>query len=306
MVTTSSQARRRGRPPKGEAGDTKAELLAAALRLFARHGYAGTSIRAIAREVGLSESVLYAHFGSKRAIFEAVLAMLGPQSAAAVLRDTDPALLDADPPGFVRTLAARIMQSWDTPEARQLISLMSHDGLTHDPLLAGAIGAALGQLAVIFEHWISSGPHRPRPGRARRPRLRPDRPAGPGQAAVAARRRQRPRTGGPPGTGPRGMPSSSPALSSGPAGPPSSAGSAAAWLPSPGEGWGVPYRPTTAQSARGDDGRPQGRGGVSAAASALAGVLVRQPRSAAISGARRARCRAGGEGDGGGRRSRAA
>jgi AcrR family transcriptional regulator len=157
MVTTSSQARRRGRPPKGAAGDTKAELLAAALRLFARHGYAGTSIRAIAREVSLSESVLYAHFGSKRAIFEAVLARLGPQSAATVLRDADPALLDADPPGFVRALAARIMQSWDTPEARQLISLMSHDGLIHDPLLTGAIGAALGELAVIFERWIGAG-----------------------------------------------------------------------------------------------------------------------------------------------------
>jgi AcrR family transcriptional regulator len=157
VTVTTSQARRRGRPPKGQAGDTKAELLAAALRLFARHGYAGTSIRAIAREVGLSESVLYAHFGSKRAIFEAVLAMLGPQTAAAALRDTDPALLDADPPGFVRALAGRIMQSWDTHEARQLISLMSHDGLTHDPLLAGAIAGALAELAVIFERWIAAG-----------------------------------------------------------------------------------------------------------------------------------------------------
>ena len=96
MLTTSGQARRRGRPPKGEAGDTKAELLAAALRLFARHGYAGTSIRAIAREVGLSESVLYAHFGSKRSIFEAVLARLGPQSAATVLRASDQEMLETD------------------------------------------------------------------------------------------------------------------------------------------------------------------------------------------------------------------
>lgn len=156
-VTTSGQTRRRGRPPKGEAGDTKAELLAAALKLFARNGYAGTSIRAIAREVGLSESVLYAHFGSKRSIFEAVLARLGPQSAAAVLRDTDQGMLDTDPAGFIRTLAARLMQSWDTPEARQLISLMSHDGLTHDPLLTGAIEEVLGTLAEIFERWISAG-----------------------------------------------------------------------------------------------------------------------------------------------------
>src|ERR1700730_11096107 len=79
---TTDQApltRRPGRPRRVEPGDAKAALLAAALTLFARHGYAGTSIRAIAREVGLSESVLYAHFDSKRAIFEAVLAQLCPR-----------------------------------------------------------------------------------------------------------------------------------------------------------------------------------------------------------------------------------
>src|SRR6202049_4088336 len=116
-------------PPKDQAGDTKAALLAAALTLFARNGYAGTSIRAIAREVGLSESVLYAHFDSKRSIFEAVLAQLGPQSAATALAEAGPGVLDADPPGVVRMLVTRVIQSWDTPEARQLISLMSHDGL---------------------------------------------------------------------------------------------------------------------------------------------------------------------------------
>lgn len=46
--------------------------------------------------------------GSKRSIFEAVLARLGPQSAATVLRNADQGMLDSDPPGFIRTLAARV------------------------------------------------------------------------------------------------------------------------------------------------------------------------------------------------------
>jgi AcrR family transcriptional regulator len=157
MTTASDQARRRGRPPKAEAGDTKADLRAAALSLFARNGYAGTSIRAIAREVGLSESVLYAHFASKRAIFEDVLARYGPQSAAAALLDADPRALDADPPGAVRMLVRRVMDDWDTPQARQMISLMSHDGLTHDELLAGAIGETLASLGAVFQRWITAG-----------------------------------------------------------------------------------------------------------------------------------------------------
>ena len=84
--TATGAGRRRGRPPKAEAGDTKDALLQAALGLFAEKGYEGTSVRAIAREVGLSESVLYAHFDSKRAIFDAVLAELGAASAVAVLK----------------------------------------------------------------------------------------------------------------------------------------------------------------------------------------------------------------------------
>src|SRR5512146_2504923 len=67
-TTSGASGRRRGRPPKADAGDTKELLLQAALALFAEKGFEGTSVRDIARSVGLSESVLYAHFDSKRAI----------------------------------------------------------------------------------------------------------------------------------------------------------------------------------------------------------------------------------------------
>jgi AcrR family transcriptional regulator len=156
-AAAGGQARRRGRPPKAEAGDTRDELLRAALRLFAAKGYEGTSVRAIAREVGLSESVLYAHFESKRAIFEEVLAALGPLSAVTVLADLDPATADADPPAFIRALAARAMDQWDTGESRQLISLMSQDDLIHDPALMTGIIGAMSTLAGLFAGWIAAG-----------------------------------------------------------------------------------------------------------------------------------------------------
>jgi len=125
----------------------------AALNLFAAHGYEGTSVRAIARAVGLSESVLYAHFDSKRAIFEAVLAQLGPLSAVGLLEGGDP----SDPPAFLRSLIARAMEDWSSPQSRQLISLMAQDDLIHDPALTSGIGAAVGSLAGLFERWIEAG-----------------------------------------------------------------------------------------------------------------------------------------------------
>ncbi len=154
-MTATSSGRRRGRPPKVDAIDTKEVLLRAALTLFARNGYEGTSVRDIARAVGLSESVLYAHFSGKRAIFDAVFARLGPPSAGEALGDLgDP---DADPPRFLRALVAREMTEWSSPAARQLISLMSHDNLIHSAQLRDAVTAAVGRLAGLFEHWMADG-----------------------------------------------------------------------------------------------------------------------------------------------------
>jgi AcrR family transcriptional regulator len=149
----TAAGRRRGRPPKAAAADTKAELTDAALKLFAAHGYEGTSIRAIARAVGLSESVLYAHFANKRAIFEAVLAQLGPLSAVSLIDAGDP----GDPPAFIRSLVARAVDDWSSPQSRQLISLMAHDDLIHDPALVSSIGVAVSTLADQFERWIAAG-----------------------------------------------------------------------------------------------------------------------------------------------------
>lgn len=150
MSTTSR--RRPGRPPKTEAGDTRAALLDAALLLFSRHGYAGTSIRAIAREVGLSESVLYAHFDSKRAIYEAAMALVGPGAATLALADTP-----VEPAAWIRAYAARLLEHWDTPRARQAASLVARDGLLHDEVLDAGIENALTRLAEVFERWMRDG-----------------------------------------------------------------------------------------------------------------------------------------------------
>jgi AcrR family transcriptional regulator len=160
----TAPARRRGRPPKADAGDTKRELLQAALELFAARGFEGTSVRDIARAVGLSESVLYAHFDSKRAIFDAVFAQLGPLSAVSVLQDVEAGAVGdgaaaglADPPAFIRSLIARTMDVWAARPARQLISLMAHDDLLHDPALTAGIYASIGSLAGVFGRWIDAG-----------------------------------------------------------------------------------------------------------------------------------------------------
>jgi len=154
-MTATSSGRRRGRPPKADAGDTKELLLQAALVLFAANGFEGTSVRDVARSVELSESVLYAHFASKRDLFDAAFARAGPVSATRALEDLGDA--DADPPAFLRALIAREMAEWSSPAARQFISLMSHDNLLHQPELRNGIAASLGRLADLFTRWMADG-----------------------------------------------------------------------------------------------------------------------------------------------------
>lgn len=55
------------------AADTKTRILDAAERLFAERGFEGTSIRAVTAEAGANLAAVGYHFGSKEALFAAVL-----------------------------------------------------------------------------------------------------------------------------------------------------------------------------------------------------------------------------------------
>ncbi|GAB3487294.1 TetR/AcrR family transcriptional regulator [Nocardiopsis coralliicola] len=53
--------------------DTRAEIRATALGLFAQHGFAGTSLRQIAEQLGITKAALYYHFPSKDALLAEII-----------------------------------------------------------------------------------------------------------------------------------------------------------------------------------------------------------------------------------------
>ncbi len=55
------------------ANDTKEKILAAALEMFSKNGYAGTNIRELSASLGLVKSGVYKHYESKEAIWNALL-----------------------------------------------------------------------------------------------------------------------------------------------------------------------------------------------------------------------------------------
>src|SRR3954447_7264446 len=89
-VNTSSVARRSYRSPlrEAQAAATRTRILDAALAEMTSRGYGPTSVAAVAKAAGVSSETIYAVFGSKRGIVEAMLAQVDaegrPQQAAAL------------------------------------------------------------------------------------------------------------------------------------------------------------------------------------------------------------------------------
>jgi AcrR family transcriptional regulator len=74
--------------------NSRADVVAAAGRLFAKRGYHGTSMRDLGRELGLLGSSLYAHVESKQDLLVEVVeegARLFEESAASALAEPGPA-----------------------------------------------------------------------------------------------------------------------------------------------------------------------------------------------------------------------
>ena len=55
------------------AGDTRERIMEAAIRLFARNGYPGTSMSDIAAQLGITKPALYKHYAAKQEILDRIV-----------------------------------------------------------------------------------------------------------------------------------------------------------------------------------------------------------------------------------------
>ena len=161
-MSASPAPSRRGRPPNAAARATRARILDAALDLFARQGFAGTSTRQIASAVGVSESGIYAHFPSKRAIYDTLLAEAGPNAVIAAL-DTAGSELEraAEPAARLRSLVRHVMAAWDEPRVRRFMDVFVREGGYGSDVgrtdVMAAREEALLRLGRLFRRWIDAG-----------------------------------------------------------------------------------------------------------------------------------------------------
>src|SRR5881392_4245348 len=96
-----SASRQRGRRPDGT--DTRAAILAAAVRQFATLGYRGASLRAIASDAGVDQKLIAHYFETKHGLFTAAMRL--PVNPAEVL----PKVLAGEPDAMGERLATVVV-----------------------------------------------------------------------------------------------------------------------------------------------------------------------------------------------------
>jgi len=118
------------------------EILAAALDLFIRKGYAATRTLDISRAVGVSEGLLFHHFETKEKLYEELIrrGIQAPQSIMSV-----PA---ADPIAFFANAAAGILTAIKTqPVTSQMFVLMNQ--AFYNEAAPGAVKELLKQMDIF-------------------------------------------------------------------------------------------------------------------------------------------------------------
>lgn len=114
--------------PTEGGGATRQLLLDCALELFAAHGFAGTSMRMLARAAGLRESSIYNHFAGKDALYQQVIGQWGPVEFVERLRSAEYAALSADPAAFFRLCGQHLVERWMDPREHLFAAMIAREG----------------------------------------------------------------------------------------------------------------------------------------------------------------------------------
>ncbi|MDQ7816260.1 MAG: TetR/AcrR family transcriptional regulator [Melioribacteraceae bacterium] len=140
--------------------NTKKLIVEKALDYFSNNGYAGASIRQIARAVGIRESAIYNHFKSKEEIFLAILSEFKPRSLSEKIMSDD--LLDEldNPEKFLQDFAKRLIEYWNTPKERKFIRLLLMEQFTKIGSLELSVSDYINELRgiskLIFSEMIKN------------------------------------------------------------------------------------------------------------------------------------------------------
>lgn len=142
--------------PKGAIRQVnEARILGAGERVFARAGFVGATMAAIADEAGLPKANLHYYFGSKAELYQAVLA----RTLHDWLVPMDGLTPEADPRGALEAyIRAKMAMGFERPDAsRVFANELLHGAAVLDGLVRGELRAMVQRKARVIDAWIAAG-----------------------------------------------------------------------------------------------------------------------------------------------------
>ncbi len=122
-----------------ESAPTDERVLEAALEAFAEHGFAGTSVREVARQLGVSHNLIPQRFGSKERLWYAAV----DQGFGTLLSDLLPVVLE-DEPDDVSRLRSWMVRFVEANAARPaLLRIINREASSPGP-----------RFDYLYEHYI--------------------------------------------------------------------------------------------------------------------------------------------------------
>ena len=126
---------------------TRAHLVEVATRLFAEHGYDGTSIETVQASAGVSRGSLYHHFPGKEALFRAVYETVEAEVVARVMQA---AASETSPWDAVRAGLSAFLDACLEPAFRRIVVLDSVSVLQSKVLEIGIDPVELPMLRTVL------------------------------------------------------------------------------------------------------------------------------------------------------------
>lgn len=125
-MNSSGRGRRAGKP------DTRSQILAVARWRFLQSGYQAVTLRSVAAEAGVDVALVSYHFGSKKGLFGAALALVvNPAETLARTAEGDPAT-------FPQRALRDLLALWEDPESGAPLRALIV-GATHDQAITGLV-----------------------------------------------------------------------------------------------------------------------------------------------------------------------
>lgn len=131
------------------------QLINTALKLFAEHGFSGTTTRRIAAEAGVTEAVIFQHFSDKDALYAAILETKASDPLAQQwFAELELLVAGSDPAAVLRCLFAGIVDLHERDP--HYLRLMVYSALEQHPL-ACRLQPRTAHLYHLLERFIVEG-----------------------------------------------------------------------------------------------------------------------------------------------------